>query len=257
MRRNLKSQLLFSLLVLSLVGHQTLNVFAEEPVKSRPLLILMLHHFTIDPSATSYTTIEMNTLEYKILAYQKAGYEFVRLGEAHTVKKPIIISIDDGYESVYTHFYPMAKRMKIPFNLNLIMSRIGTTSNQEIPKCSLEQLKEMKASGLCQLGVHSYDAHGMGSREGLVKLPDESWSDYQLGILKDTQKAVVTYERYFGETPTIYAYPYGSFNDYTQKLLKELGFEYSLTTMYGWNQAGSRYTLKRINVAMDHRPLTR
>lgn len=223
--------------------------------RTQPLTILMLHHFTTDPSATNHTTIEMNTLEYKLQAYQQAGYTFVKLGEAHTVKKPIILSIDDGYASVYTRFYPLAKRMNIPFNLNLIMSRIGTTSEKEIPKCTLAQLKEMQASGLCQLGVHSYDAHGLGSREGLVQLPTESWNTYQAEIAADTEKAVSAYIRYFGEAPTIYAYPYGSFNDASQKMLKTHGFEYTLTTMYGINDSDEHYTLRRINVNMQHKPL--
>jgi peptidoglycan/xylan/chitin deacetylase (PgdA/CDA1 family) len=239
-----------------LLGLCTTNMsFATEQSNSSPLIVLMLHHFTTDPLATNNATIEMNTLEYKLIAYQNAGYQFVRLGEEHTVKKPIVITIDDGYESVYTRFYPVAKRMNIPFNLNLIMSRIGTHSEQEIPKCSLDQLLEMKASGLCQLGVHSYNAHGMGQREGLVKLPNESWSQYQEAIHNDTKQAIALYQQYFNEVPTIYAYPYGTFSDYTHKMLIEYGFKYTLTTMYGVNSTEEHYTLRRLNVNMYHVPM--
>lgn len=251
--RKIFKLIFLSLILTAVLVTSSLPTYAEKP--SQALTILMLHHFTTDPSATNHTTIEMNTLEYKLLAYQEAGYTFVKLGESHQVAKPIVISIDDGYASVYTRFYPLAKRMNIPFNLNLIMSRIGTISDKEIPKCTLAQLKEMQASGLCQLGVHSYDAHGLGSREGLVPLPGESWEAYQTAIAADTEKAVNLYNRLFGEQPTIYAYPYGSFNDQTQKMLKAHGFEYTLTTMYGLNAIEERYTLRRINVNMQHKPL--
>lgn len=251
--RKIMSSAFISCLLIVISMHSTFPTYANK--SSQPLTILMLHHFTTDPSATNNTTIEMNTLEYKLLAYQQAGYTFVKLGETNAVEKPIILSIDDGYASVYTQFYPLAKRLQIPFNLNLIMSRIGTTSDKEIPKCTLAQLKEMQASGLCQLGVHSYDSHGLSSREGLVQLPNESWTTYQEAINTDTEKAVSVYKQLFGEAPVIYAYPYGSFNDYTQKMLKDKGFKYTLTTMYGFNAIDEFYTLRRINVNMHHKPL--
>lgn len=219
-------------------------------VKDAPktLMILTLHHFTTDPSQVTSITIEMNRLENQILAYQKAGYQFVRLGEVDTVEKPIILTIDDGYESVYTLFYPMAKRLNIPFNFNVIMGRIESMQNTEIPKCQPSQLMEMKNSGLCQLGVHSFNAHGFGHREGLVKLNEETWEDYQDGLYKDTLSAINTYKRLFNEIPTIYAYPYGNFSDQTERLLKEMGFVYTLTSMRGINSSNEHYALKRINL---------
>lgn len=246
------SKLLMLILAFALSTMQPLSSFAAMPEKvvqkPKTVLILMLHNFTADPTKVNYTTIEMNRLEYQLLAYQRAGYQFVSLSEADTVEKPAVISIDDGYQSVYTHFYPMAKRMNIPFNLNVIMSRIGGTSAVEIPKCQLIELQEMKASGLCQIGVHSFDAHGFGQREGLAKQSGESWTDYYAAIRKDTELAVQAYKTYFGEAPTIYAYPYGKFSDYTYRMIKEFGFVYSLTTMTGVNRLDERYTLKRINL---------
>ena len=248
--RATKFMLLLLLFTFSMA--QPLSSYAAMPEKvvqkPKTVLILMLHNFTADPSKVNYTTIEMNRLESQLLAYQRAGYQFVSLSEADTVEKPAVISIDDGYQSVYTHFYPMAKRMKIPFNLNVIMNRIGGASDVEIPKCQLAELQEMKASGLCQIGIHSFDAHGFGQREGLVKQPGETWLDYYAAIRKDTELAIQSYKSYFGEAPTIYAYPYGKFSDYTYRMIKEYGFVYSLTTMTGVNRMDERYTLKRINL---------
>lgn len=242
-------RLLLLLLSLALVLPMGLAPgYAASKKPPKTVLILMLHHFTDDPAEANYTTIDMKRLEQQIKAYQKSGYVFVKLSEVSTVDKPVVLSIDDGYESVYTHFYPMAKRLSLPFNLNLIMSRIGAGSDIEIQKASLDQLKDMKASGLCDLGVHSYDAHGFGKREGLVKLFEESWTEYGEAIRQDTQLATDAYLRAFGEAPKIYAYPYGSFSDYTQKMLKDMGFDYTLTTMKGLNRPEERHTLRRVNL---------
>ena len=85
-------------------------------------------------------------------------------------EKPILISFDDGYESLYTRVFPLIKVYRYPIVAALVGSWMeggrpdGTVlyGDRVVPRAkfiSWAQAREMQASGLVEIASHSYNLH--------------------------------------------------------------------------------------------------
>src|SRR5690606_1373661 len=76
---------------------------------------------------------------------------------------PIMITMDDGYESNYIYAYPVLKEYNMKATIFLITSLIKNEEEKHllkgIPKLSWEQIQEMSESGLIEFHSHTHDAH--------------------------------------------------------------------------------------------------
>jgi len=175
--------------------------------------------------------------------------------EADLPEKPIILSFDDGYLSTYVYAYPLLKE----YNMKIVLSIIGKNTDDftNIPDDDLDyshvtwdQLNEMMDSGCVEVQNHTYNLHKYGKRIGCGQKKNESYADYEKVLTEDVGKLQDEVLLRTGKTPAAFAYPYGAYNDTTDKILKELGFQATLTCNYGVNvltrDPDGLFRLKRI-----------
>ena len=129
-------------------------------------------------------------------------------------EKPILITFDDGYRSNYDLVYPILREYGVKACISIIVLMPDLPTDNF---CTWNQLREMTASGLVEIGSHSYRLHNLGSdggnfesggANGVERRPNESDTDFQTRVLDDIQ---LSHDRIAGELGgvTCFAYPFG------------------------------------------------
>lgn len=144
-------------------------------------------------------------------------------GEKNIPEEAIVITMDDGWEGVYTYAYPVLKEFGFPFTIYLYKKYVGGAGRS----MSWDQIKEMMQHG-CEVGSHSV------SHESLKKRPNNAKTDadvqqWVLSELKDSRDFL---EQNLKIKCTSFAYPYGNFDDAIMETGLQIGYE-SLVTVNG------------------------
>jgi len=240
--------------------------------------ILMYHHFELEEELNYGTMISGEMFESQIKALSEAGYNaisFERLvdfvsGTAMLPANPFIITIDDGYLSVYDVAFPILKKYDMQASVFIIgvshgRSHYRDTDHKILPRFNDEQAREMVRSGIISIQSHSYDMHQFGPfedgpfREGVLQMEGESNKDYIQAFIADFLQAASQIDDMVDQRPFVYSYPYGFFNDTTDRLLRDLGVKVTLTVEEGVNTVvvgspGALFGMNRLNVPGNMMP---
>jgi len=144
-------------------------------------------------------------------------------GEKNIPEEAIVITMDDGWEGVYTYAFPVLREFGFPFTIYLYKKYVGGAGRS----MSWEQIKEMMQHG-CEVGSHSV------SHESLKKRPKNAKTDAEVqqwivGELKDSRDFL---EQNLHVKCHSFAYPYGNFDDSIMETGLQIGYE-SLVTVNG------------------------
>ena len=205
------------------------------------LPVVMYHHILESPSKLGDYVISPDQFEDDLKYIQEKGYttitsvqllEFIEQ-DGQLPEKPILITFDDGYESVHEYAFPLLQK----YNMTAIVSIIGKQtelfSNKDEPRhinyshLSWEQLREMQKSGVFEIQNHSYDMHQPKTepRYGIRMKSGESEEDYHLALINDIQGLNTQITNEIGVVPTVFAYPFGAISKQSKPILNEMGFK--------------------------------
>lgn len=148
-------------------------------------------------------------------------------------EKPIVISVDDGYRSNYEYLYPILQELDMKAEIALIGGAIQYSSWG----MKWDQVREMADSGLVFFQAHTNQMHGdhtaEGGRLGVLKVPEESWTDYVELLGTDTNTILNKIERKTGTRPVAFVYPRGKWNTMAEAVIRSAGCKVSVTTKDG------------------------
>lgn len=221
----------------SLSGRDTPGVFSSSSIKL-PILIYHYVEYVTDERDTIRQSLNINphTFENQITTLKDAGYTFItpsdieNLMESQKIRKPIIISFDDGYEDFYTDVLPIIKRQNVK-----VVAYIVPGFLDKLNYMTWKQVKEISSSGLVEIGAHTMHHASLGS------LSD----DLATTEINDGKMIL---ELSLGKKITAFAYPYGHFNNETPNLVESAGFTSAVSTEEGTNEnVDSKFLLKRIH----------
>ncbi|MFL0266723.1 polysaccharide deacetylase family protein [Candidatus Clostridium radicumherbarum] len=206
--------------------------------KSRDIPVLMYHSIAYEKGNELRIPKEKFRLQMKYL--KDNGFTTLTLNELydHLVygselpKKPIVITLDDGYVDNYTNALPVLKEFNLKATVFMITSCIDTDNRY----LTSNQLQEMDKSGM------EIESHTVSHPE-LNKLS----YDVQLSQLKDSK---TTLEKVLGREVPYIAYPYGKFNTDTLKIVENLGYKMGFSTITGTaSKANGLFKLHRLYVS--------
>lgn len=193
------------------------------------------------------------------------GYHFIRIDDILNHRKhnqplpdkAVLITFDDGYQSVYANAFPVIKKYKIPTVIALVGSWLQAIDKVDFGGypidrskfLSQKEIKEMIASGLVEIGSHSHDLHRgiLGNPQGnmLPAAITRQWSSdkrtyeddksYQQRIYQDLKTNNDFLKRYTGKKPRVMVWPYGEYNMAVRKIAEGLGMPIGLTLDDGSN----------------------
>jgi peptidoglycan/xylan/chitin deacetylase (PgdA/CDA1 family) len=127
--------------------------------ESRETPILLYHRF--GPVVADHMTVTTPVFESHLKYLRDHGYVVVRLrqlvdyylGKREALpSRSLVITVDDGHKSVYTDFFPLIKRYRIPVTLFLYPSALSNASYA----MTWDQLREMKETGLVEFQSHTF-----------------------------------------------------------------------------------------------------
>lgn len=158
----------------------------------------------------------------------------------------ILITIDDGFKSLYSRALPILQNYAIPAIAFVTPSEIGlgckpsylSLDTRSEPRVTPKELLKLAAAGVV-IGSHSWTHRSMA----------------QLGIDEARNEAIhsrTTLENHLERPVNVFAYPFGTradFNPCTKRILQESGYHYAFTSQHGTVTAGREpFELSRVKI---------
>lgn len=239
--------------------------YVQNNGKSVSIPILMYHHFELDKNKTNDMTVYKSDFEKQMKYLKENGYtpintndleKFIK-GKTNLPKKPVMITADDGYRSNYKIMYPVLKKLDMKATIFIIGKSIDNSKNtqDQIPKLTWEDIREMYKSGLIDIECHTYNSHVKGNtpsgEKGIFSSPviGESERDYEKRVNEDIKKNINSIEKNLNYTPIAFAYPYGEWSGTSETVLKQNGIKLTFLAFGGKeNNVKASYLLKRIGI---------
>jgi peptidoglycan/xylan/chitin deacetylase (PgdA/CDA1 family) len=185
------------------------------------LPILAFHNIEAAPKGISKNDasfyIETGKFEEMLKNLKANDYQTVFVGEAEDILSQgkniplnwVALTFDDGKENFYDNALPLLKKYQIKSSLYIIT--VASSSNY----LTKERVKEIDATGLVEIGSHTY------SHQKMTTLKPEDQ-------VKELTKSKKTLEDLLGKTIKVICYPYGDYNADVERLAKEAGYLYGL-----------------------------
>lgn len=214
--------------------------------------VLGYHDFSKTREAAEMV-IPTQKFRKQMLAIKELGLNVISLndfmawkrGEKKIPDKSILITIDDGWKSVYTDAFPILKELGFPFTLFLYTNYIDGGASA----LTSTMIKEMQQHG-CSVGSHSvshpYPATLKAER---AKDPD-AFATYLREEMGNSRKIL---EKQFGGKVNSYAYPGGFVTGEMIPIATEKGYQCLFTVLPGKTTiATSSFTIPRYVILGNH-----
>lgn len=216
-------------------GGLTVNGYQKIP-------ILTYHRF--NKKSKSRLSIPGQVFEQQMAYLKENGYRVIPLSDLIAFmqfrmalpKKAVVITIDDGYRSVYDTAFPILKKYGFTATLFIYLDFIG------IPGSSVtwKQLKEMKLSGF-EVGSHTLSHCNLTK-----KRKNESEETYIKRVEKELVLSKQIIDKKLNQNTVAIAFPYGAYNQEVLNICEKAGYKLGLSVKRGGNPFfTNRLTLRR------------
>ncbi|MBX3129513.1 MAG: polysaccharide deacetylase family protein [Polyangiaceae bacterium] len=184
-----------------------------EPERTRAT-VLLYHGFDrgTDPLSVSSKNFERH-IEWLLasrveIVHTSELIEFMQ-GKRRLSERVAVITIDDGLRSVYERAWPILQRHGVRFTIGLPTGVMEEPKNA--PVMSWDQVREMVASGLCEVASHGHMHRHLPKLEGRRRFEELELS-WQI------------IERRLGTAPVAYFYPLGAFDVRSAAEVRKVGY---------------------------------
>jgi peptidoglycan/xylan/chitin deacetylase (PgdA/CDA1 family) len=214
--------ILILLLILSVLLPSTL--FAS----GKPNITILCYH-NLNPTIPGSMNMKPAKFAAQMQWLHDNGFTFVPLqtvvaylqGKQVTLpEKPIVLTADDGWQSVYTYMYPIIKKLNIPTTLFIYPETISSGKHA----MTWDELKELQQTGLFDIQGHTYSHPNF-------KHEKKALSDAAYDKFVDTE--LVKSKRILDEklhiNVTLLAWPFGIYNSYLEEQAEKAGYAMAFT----------------------------
>lgn len=248
-----------------IVFNSSLLISGSRPFTRNYIPIIALHG--IEPNPQGRYEISTGTFEYLLNLLKSHGYQtitfmdllnYLDYGKA-LPEKPVIITSDDGYQSIYTYAFPILKKYGYKMTVFLITSYIGDSEStrrlnefDEIggefnipsrPMLIWPEIAQMARYG-CEFLSHTW-SHGI-----ISNMPLDS-------ALKELVQSKSDIETHIGKPVLFVAWPHGASSSQVISLLPQAGYRGAVG--YGGGVEDVRtlniYNIKRVKIVSEISPL--
>ncbi len=217
----------------------------------RVLPILCYHQFTATDNTTHRLELSAAAFEQQITYLLDNNFLILSFADVRDImkqrkpipEKAVVITIDDGYRSVYDVAWPILRKYNVPATLFVYTDFIGGSK-----ALSWAQMEVMAASGLIEI-----ESHGQ-SHTSLSRLPaDKSVQTYQARVREEITGANAAFRKHLDGPASFLSYPYGNSSIMAADIAAEEGIALAATVTRGENTVFSDpYLLHRTMIYDDH-----
>ena len=220
---------------------------------------VLAYHSVVDESAAENQkhyfpqTISAQTLINHFNWLKENGYNVISWqqvidaenGKGTLPDNAVLLSFDDGYETMYNVVFPLLKAYNYPAVFAPVTGWLDTPANQKIAYAdkmldrsvfaTWAQVKEMEQSGLVEVASHTHNLHnGIKANPSGGQLPAVIAPEYKNGkyetedayknrLKSDFTRTVQTLVNHIGKKPRVMVWPYGQFNDVSVQIARQAG----------------------------------
>ena len=207
---------LAGVLLMSLIGGAMSNVHAEE----LQAVVLMYHHFGVNEYPS--TNVRLEQFDAHLDYLQQAGFQvwpLTKVVEYLRQQKPFpgrvaAITIDDAYRSVYEQAYPRLRERGWPFTVFVASDGVDQHFKAYM---NWQQMREMQQHGA------SFENHSATHDYLIRRRVAETEVQWQTRMQADIGRAQRRIKTELGKTPTLFAYPYGEYDEPLADLVSGMG----------------------------------
>ena len=141
-----------------------------------------------------------------------------------TFQPSVILTFDDGYEDNYTLLFPILKEFGFTAVIYLVTKQTRNEwaikeGEPELKMMTREMIREMSNYGI-EFGGHTR------THADLKNTPKEKLADEISGCKKDVEEIT-------GKPAVSFAYPFGAHKEETLQAVRDAGYTYGITTIFG------------------------
>lgn len=220
---------------------------------------VLAYHSVVDESAAENQkqyfpqTISAQTLIKHFNWLKENGYNVISWqqvidaenGKGTLPDNAVLLSFDDGYETMYNVVFPLLKAYNYPAVFAPVTGWLDTPADQKIAYAdkmldrsvfaTWAQVKEMEQSGLVEVASHTHNLHnGINANPAGGQLPAVIAPEYKNGkyetedayknrLKSDFSRTVQTLVNHIGKKPRVMVWPYGQFNDVAVQIARQAG----------------------------------
>jgi peptidoglycan/xylan/chitin deacetylase (PgdA/CDA1 family) len=187
--------------------------------------ILMYHSISDHPEYFSAVTPASFEAQMEHLA--RSGRSVIPLAElvrrlesGEPLGGSVAITFDDGYRDNYLAAFPVLKSHGFPATVFVTTDAIGTVDKRGLEMLSESEIREMHASGLIAIEPHTKThpiVPALAAREARAEIEES--------------KAAI--ESLVRAPATIFAYPYGAYDDAIADVVRDCGYGAAVTVTEG------------------------
>lgn len=196
-------------------------------------VVPILCYHTFAENCKSSTCIPVHLFDKQMKYLKDNGYRVITFGELldflqyrHAIpKRSLVITMDDGYRSVYDIAYPILKKYGFTATMFIYTDFAGVARGA----LTWDQLREMKADGF-EVGSHTL------SHCDLIKKEEgENDREYMARIKKELLMSKQLIDKNL-EQDTIYlSFPYGNYNQRILRICDQVGYKMAVSVKKGGN----------------------
>jgi peptidoglycan/xylan/chitin deacetylase (PgdA/CDA1 family) len=205
--------------------------------------ILTYHNIT-NGKGFGLTSIRLTQFREQIRFLHDSGYSaitFTNLSNSSTLpQKPIIITFDDGYESVFINAMPILDEFKMRASIFVVSNFIGRLNlwesfsiQRKFKHLNKEQLTILHSHGF-EIGSHSMNHPHLPSCSSFATIDEINESKYYI-------------EKLLNSPVISFCYPYGSYNRRVVNAVEEAGYQYAVSNMR-FNTNKTNHSLQRRSI---------
>ena len=207
------------------------------------LPIVMYHQLTKSESRAGKYVLTVEQFEKDLRFLKENGYETVTVnqlldfseGKGDLPEKSIMITFDDGCETLYSYALPLLKKYgftAIGFAVGALADSYTELDDHNLNYSCLDwaEIKEMCNGGIVDIQSHSYDLHkNTADRSGAAKKKTETFAQYKEFLSSDAAIMKEKMMAHTGKSPVAFAYPFGSYSAESAEILAGCGIKMALT----------------------------
>lgn len=215
---------------------------------------VLLYH-SVDETSRSPASVSVEEFTWQMKDLVTAGFTAVTVadverflkGDRDLPDRPVLITFDDGYRSVYAHAFPVLRRLGLRATLFII---VGGRPGEELEwfhhaasgHMSWDELAAMVAAGVAEVHSHTYGLHRLlpAGEEGRPGNPltgrlfldgrVETEAEHAARVLADLLRARATIRSRLGQEATALAFPWGEYTPEVVALARAAGHALLFTT---------------------------
>ena len=140
-------------------------------------------------------------------------------------KKSVMITMDDGFRSVYKIAYPILKKYGFTATLFVYTDYVGISDSA----VTWEQLRDLKAHGF------SIGSHTISHSDLTMKMESETDQNFSARIKKELNGSKEIIDRELGQDTYVLAYPFGNYDQRAIECTRQAGYKLAMSVKRGGN----------------------